>query len=412
MFPRIPLLTFVLGALSLSYAAPSHSTARANVDNPFVGYIPYAHSGYAAEVEQTVEAFLAKNDTLNAARARTVQNISTFFWIDSTTRIPLFEQHLDVAVRKQKEELDGQKYIFPFVIYNLPDRDCSAAASAGELSNDHHGETLYRQYVDRIASIVQAHSRHDTHLQFAIVVEPDSLGNAVTNTAVPKCATAVDVYKRGVAYVIKKLGRMDNVALYIDAAHSNWLGWPGNLEPAAAVFAEVVSIANNNQTNPANPAKIRGFSTNVSNYNGYNPSTPDPIYGAGPDNPNWSELRYAKALAPYLEAQGLPAHFIIDQGRSGQQNIRSSGGNWCNINNAGFGVRPTTETGEEIVDALVWVKPGGESDGTSDSTAARFDENCVGPDAKIPAPEAGTWFNDYVQMLVVNADPPLEPTYE
>ncbi|KAJ3564652.1 hypothetical protein NP233_g8155 [Leucocoprinus birnbaumii] len=410
MFPRLPLLTFVLGALSLSYASPA-LPARKDVDNPFVGYVPYANSVFAAEAQKSVLSLVKKGDLLNAARARAVEDISTFFWIDSTERIPTFEQELDRAARKQKESLFREKYIVPFVIYNLPDRDCSAAASAGELSLDQNGEVLYRQYVDRIVGIVQAHSRPDTHLQFAVVVEPDSLGNAVTNLAVPECAAAADAYKRGVAYVIEKLGRMDNVALYIDAAHSNWLGWPGNLEPTAAVFAEVLSIANNNQTNPTNPAKIRGFSTNVSNYNGYNPSTPDPIYGAGPDNPNWSELRYAEALAPYLEAQGLPAHFIIDQGRSGQQDIRSSGGDWCNINKAGFGVRPTTNTGSDIVDALVWVKPGGESDGTSDSTAARFDPNCVSPDATVPAPEAGTWFDDYFQMLVKNANPPLEPKW-
>lgn len=97
---------------------------------------------------------------------------------------------------------------------------------------------------------------------------------------------------------------------------------------AAKVFKQVLDGAG-----PG--AKIRGFATNVSNYNGYNPTTPDIIYGPGPDNPNWSELRYAKALTPYLEAEGLPAHFIIDQGRSGAQNIRVAGGNWCNIKDAG-----------------------------------------------------------------------------
>lgn len=212
MFPRLPLLTFVLGALSLSYAAPSPRTA---VDNPFSGYVQYANSHYAKEVEQTVQSFLAKNDTLNAARARTVKEVSTFLWIDSVANIPRFEQELDLAVRKQKEQLNGQEYIFPFVIYDLPDRDCSAAASAGEFSVAEHGETLYREFVDRVAGIVQAHSRQDQHLQFAIVVEPDSLGNVITNLGVPKCAGAADAYKRGIAYVIEKLGRMDNVALYL-----------------------------------------------------------------------------------------------------------------------------------------------------------------------------------------------------
>jgi cellulose 1,4-beta-cellobiosidase len=37
-------------------------------------------------------------------------------------------------------------------------------------------------------------------------------------------------------------------------------------------------------------------------------------------------------------------------------------GDWCNLKGAGFGVRPTTNTGDALVDAFVWVKPGGEGD--------------------------------------------------
>ncbi|TFK37830.1 glycoside hydrolase family 6 enzyme [Crucibulum laeve] len=408
MHSFVKLLSVILAIVTLSDASP----LICNYDNPFLGRVQYANSNYANSLKTTVSSFLAKNDTLNAARTRTVQGISTFLWIDSFNAIAGFEKHIDEAVKKQKSSWN-EKLIFPFVIYNLPDRDCSAKASAGELELANHGELKYRQFVDRITSIVAARSRADQHIGFAVVIEPDSLANSVTNTgSVPKCATASDAYIRGVAYVVEKLGRMKNVALYIDVGHSNWLGWPGNLEPTAKVMSQVVAIANHNQTSSRNPAKVRGFVTNVSNYNGYNPTTPDIIYGAGPDNPNWSELRFAKALAPYLEAEGLPAHFIIDQGRSGQQNIRQSGGFWCNIDDAGFGTRPTTETGECIIDALVWVKPGGESDGTSDAAAARFDENCQSSDAKVPAPEAGTWFNGYVEMLVKNANPPLKPTYK
>lgn len=43
---------------------------------------------------------------------------------------------------------------------------------------------------------------------------------------------------------------------------------------------------------------------------------------------------------------------------------------------AGFGVRPTSITGDTNTDAFVWVKPGGESDGTSDITATDYDSFC------------------------------------
>lgn len=73
---------------------------------------------------------------------------------------------------------------------------------------------------------------------------------------------------------------------------------------------------------------------------------------------SWDESHYVKSLAPFLTAQGVPAHFIIDQGRAGKLAIRTEWGQWCNIKNAGFGARPTTATNDPLVDALVWAKPG------------------------------------------------------
>lgn len=123
---------------------------------------------------------------------------------------------------------------------------------------------------------------------------------------------------------------------------------------------------------------------------------------------DFDEQRYVNALAPLLTAQGFPAHFIIDQGRSGvQPTSQLQQGDWCNVINTGFGIRPTTNTGDPLVDAIVWVKPGGESDGTSDSTSPRYDAHCGYADALKPAPEAGTWFEAYFEQLLKNANPAL-----
>ena len=108
-----------------------------------------------------------------------------------------------------------------------------------------------------------------------------------------------------------------------------------------------------------------------------------------------------------LASQGFKAQFIVDQGRSGVQNIRQQWGDWCNIKGAGFGTRPTTNTGSSFIDSIVWVKPGGESDGTSDTSSAHYDVTCGGQDAKTPAPEAGQWFQAYFVDLVNNANPAL-----
>lgn len=83
----------------------------------------------------------------------------------------------------------------------------------------------------------------------------------------------------------------------------------------------------------------------------------------------------------------------IFPGRNGvQPTSQNAWGDWCNVKGTGFGVRPTTDTGDALADAFVWVKPGGESDGTSDSSATRYDAHCGYSDALQPAPEAGTWF--------------------
>jgi cellulose 1,4-beta-cellobiosidase len=88
-------------------------------------------------------------------------------------------------------------------------------------------------------------------------------------------------------------------------------------------------------------------------------------------------------------------------GRNGVQPTQQNAwGDWCNVKGTGFGVRPTTDTGDTLADAFVWVKPGGESDGTSDSSSARYDAHCGYSDALQPAPEAGTWFQVSFDILV------------
>lgn len=222
-----------------------------------------------------------------------------------------------------------------------------------------------------------------------------SLGNE-------KCARAERVYREGAIYAMQSLN-LPNVAIYLDAGHAGWLGHAGSVGRTAALFNELYELAQR-------PRAVRGLATNVSNFNGFNLTSP-PIYAQGSGS-NWDEWRYVSALTPHLEGGGFPAHFIIDTGRSGQQPAgRTSWSQWCNLLGTGFGVRPTSDgvpaEAKRIVDAFVWVKPGGEADGTSDRNAPRYDENCGGEHAMQPAPEAGEWFQEYFEQLINLANPPL-----
>ena len=55
------------------------------------------------------------------------------------------------------------------------------------------------------------------------------------------------------------------------------------------------------------------------------------------------------------------AHFVIDTSRNGRG---PKGVEWCNPPGRALGTRPTTATGSPLIDAYLWIKVPGESDGT------------------------------------------------
>jgi cellulose 1,4-beta-cellobiosidase len=184
------------------------------------------------------------------------------------------------------------------------------------------------------------------------------------------------------------------------------LGWDDGRNKAVATFASVLAAA-------GGASKIRGFATNVANYQplGSTTDTADPCHLSGQYNFAYNEVRYVSLLDASLAAAGITnMHYIIDTGRNGVPAARTDCSNWCNINHAGLGVRPTSNTassGLSNIDAYFWVKPPGESDGTSNTAAPRYDPHCGSTDSVIPAPEAGNWFSSYFAMLTDNASPAL-----
>ncbi|PPR08048.1 hypothetical protein CVT24_010847 [Panaeolus cyanescens] len=396
----LSFLACTLALAPVAFSAPPKTDA-----NPYVGKSVFANKGYAAKLEETIKYFNEQGDSLNAARTRTIQRTPTFSWISASADVSNIKTLIKDATAAQGFGFLSKPQLVQIVVYNLPDRDCSAKASDGEFNLDNDGLNKYKAFIDSIAK--ELNTPAAKKLSFSLVLEPDSLGNVVTNLSVEKCAKAAPAYKEGIAYAIAKL-QFPNVALYIDAANGGWLGWNDNLAPSANLFAEVLKLAQ--AIRPG--AKVRGLATNVSNYNQFIAPVRENFTESEWNN-SWDETHYVAELVPHLEAAGFPTHFIVDQSRSGRAGIRQEWGQWCNVRNAGFGTRPTTDQAviqNAAVDALVWVKPGGESDGTSDESAARFDVVCRSPVAHVPAPEAGSWFNDYVVNLVKNANPPLAPT--
>ncbi|CCX31963.1 cellobiohydrolase II [Pyronema domesticum] len=360
-----------------------------NSGNPFSGKTQWANPYYASEVSSlAIPSFVAAGKSALATKAASVANVPSFTWLDTRAKIPSIKQYLSSI-----KAAGTKNVIVPFVVYNLPDRDCAAAASNGELSIANGGVAIYKtEYIDPIRAALLEFP----DIPIALIIEPDSLANLVTNMGVAKCSGAADTYKTLVAYAIKQLA-LPNVSMYLDGGHGGWLGWPANLPGAAQLFAQIRKDA-------GSPPQLRGLATNVANYNGWSLST-CPAYTS--PNPNCDEKRYVEAMVSALAGQGwADSHHVVDQGRSGKQPTgQIEQGDWCNAVGTGFGIRPTSNTGHPSVDAFVWVKPGGESDGTSDTSATRYDFHCGKSDALQPAPEAGTWFNAYFEQLLTNANP-------
>ena len=142
---------------------------------------------------------------------------------------------------------------------------------------------------------------------------------------------------------------------------------------------------------------VKGFITNISNYG----STRE-------------EASYAATLRTALATAGHPdMSFIIDTSRNAGGQDTSSQKTWCNAKGAGMGYPPTADTYIAHADAFLWVKPPGESDGTSNANEPRFDPECKKRASMKDAPQAGEWFHDAFVMLATNAKPPLTdaPTY-
>jgi hypothetical protein len=109
----------------------------------------------------------------------------------------------------------------------------------------------------------------------------------------------------------------------------------------------------------------------------------------------------------------------VDESRVDQ---RYNKGNWCNQDGAGLGERPTASP-EAGIDAYVWIKPPGESDGASEEIdndqGKGFDEMCDpayqgnirnnnNPSgARDDMPLSGHWSSEQFQELLENAYPPL-----
>ena len=355
-----------------SRCAPAPPPAPLDGVNPFRDVDFVRTPRYSVGVQSSVDAHGGLSSALGRKLAKAA-TIPTATWIDKVGALPNMRVALEAARAQQRRTRVPTLVVL--VVYNLPGRDCSAQSSAGELAAgdiEAYGHT----FIDPIARMAEEFAE----VPKVFVLEPDSLPNLVTNGNRPRCQAAGDGYKDGIALGIRRLTPLG--AVYVDVGWSGWIGTYGAAK-MARLLDEILTRAGKAGS------LVRGFVTNVSNYGATS-----------------NEVAYALALRKELAKVGRSnLAFIVDTGRNGQ----GERGGWCNAAGAGIGQPPTAEPpGLAYCDAVYWIKPPGESDGTSDHSAKRFDAECAKPTAIQGAPEAGEWFDEQFVQLVQLSSPPLD----
>ncbi|MFC8517873.1 glycoside hydrolase family 6 protein [Streptomyces sp. NPDC057257] len=219
-----------------------------------------------------------------------------------------------------------------FVAYDIPHRDCGQHSAGGAADAD-----AYRAWIGKFAEALG-------DSKALVVLEPDAVSHIVDG-----CTPAEyhDEREQLLSEAVVRLKQQPNTKVYLDAGNPSWIREPWKLvEPLKRAGIE----------------KADGFSLNVSNF-----------------QTNERTRKYGLQLSGDLGGK----HFVIDTSRNGKGPLP---GAWCNPPGRALGTRPTTDTGEPALDAYLWIKRPGESDGT-----------CEG------GPDAGQWWPEYALELARNS---------
>ena len=225
------------------------------------------------------------------------------------------------------------------VAYYVPGRDCGSYSGGGA---DDGAD--YRAWIREFAAALAGRGA-------TIVLEPDAVAHQVAG-----CGQVAD-RPALLADAIAVLKGSGPVTVYLDA------GNPGFITDTDALAAAL---------RRSGVAQADGFSLNVANF-----------------YPTPQVLDYGHRLSAALDGK----HFVVDTGRNGHGrpagDTIDGGPVYCNPPGRSLGRAPTTQTGDPAVDAFLWVKRVGESDG-----ACRPGE-----------PTAGRWWPAYALGLAAGAGP-------
>ena len=375
------------------------------------------------------------------------------------------------AVEKTMAAAATERRTPVFVAYDIPGRDCGDYSAGGALNT-----ADYEAWIDGVAAGIGS-------AKAAVLVEPDSLGmlpgtdcghgHGASRAGHP--FTDVERYGQ-LNYAVHVLEAKPHTSVYLDGTNSAWMGVSGiakrlihaGVNEAQGFFLNVSNYQyseNNTRfgTWVSECIALLGRDSSASCPGQYPNDGSDrtrsealvgaPQRGALDDYRPWKDGATGLALDPRtiddqyasaLRRAGVSAtaHFVIDTSRAGagpnpmKSYLRApykqptanvpklESGNWCNSPGAGLGRTPTTNTGVPLVDAYLWVKTPGESDGQCNAAGAGRVWNYAayskpGWPKSVPGkasfdplwgqvdPAAGAWFPAQMLDLIHHANPAI-----
>jgi len=436
---HILLISAVLAALVFSTVAPvaAHGGGGNGWNKgPFSRfYVPKPNHDAIKQISQLIRSHDKANTRLIADMISTPQAV----WFTAGT-----PKSVKQDVRNTVHRAAAHRSIPVLVAYNTPFRDCAQFSAGGATTMDE-----YKAWIDGFATGIG-------NGQAVVILEPDGLGIIPWYTnrdgALEWCqpaeadsATAAAERFEMLNYAVDALKAKPNVKVYLDGTHSGWLRVDENadrLVKAGVERADGFFLNVSNYQFTGNSAIYGGWVSSCITYGtavdpGNFGACPNQYWNGGPlpaqiavlfgewngvamnNYGEWSDDSTDQALNSsgvnqrFINMLGgvEPAtHFVIDTSRNGQGPWNGSGlgypdvQDWCNPPDRGLGPKPTMETGNALVDAFLWVKIPGESDGEC-TRGLGPGGTTVDPEWGIIDPSAGQWFPEMALQLAQNTNP-------
>ncbi|WP_328618898.1 glycoside hydrolase family 6 protein [Streptomyces sp. NBC_00354] len=335
-------------------------------------------------------------------------------------------EQVESRVRDLVRRAERTRTVPVLVAYDIPLRDCSQYSSGGARS-----DAEYQAWISAFA-------RGIGRSKAVVILEPDGLANLPSDCGPDSDPTGAITTGRyaDLNHAIDALERQPNSVVYLDAGNSHW--------------RSVGDVAQ--RLLQAGVTRTQGFSLNVSNYLATDLSTHFGTWVShclwfatkGPDwakgHPDWCASQYYSPAAPndgqpgnavnvddpstwhwtdlwFQQNVAAPpaqelTHLVVDTGRDGRGAWTPPAGKysgdpqtWCNAPGRGIGARPTADTRVPLVDAYLWIKTVGQSDGECNRS---IPGGTIDPEYGVVDPAAGVWWPEQAKSLARNAAPALE----